>query len=175
MAKTYIDRVAENGQQLPLNRNNAAKAMWEELSMDIGSQADFINDAELDKSSVVKGINGSPIYSGNNIFGMMTQEQYVNAKMGVPVNSANWSPARARFEQDLINNNIPNMGINPTSRVLLENGLPGNESYTQEYKAYIPVDYFLNNKDIYKDYFDTGFFGDDTSKEIIKMKTSKSL
>lgn len=54
MAKTYIDRVAENGQQLPLNRNNAAKAMWEELSMDIGSQADFINDAELDKSSVVK-------------------------------------------------------------------------------------------------------------------------
>ena len=166
--KTYIDRVAENGQQLPLNRNNAAKAMWEELSMDIGSQADFINDAELDKSSVVKGINGSPIYSGNNIFGMMTQEQYVNAKMGVPVNSANWSPARARFEQDLINNNIPNMGINPTSRVLLENGLPGNESYTQEYKAYIPVDYFLNNKDIYKDYFDTGFFGDDTSEEIIK-------
>lgn len=166
--KTYIDRVAENGQQLPLNRNNAAKAMLEELSMDIGSQADFINDAELDKSSVVKGINGSPIYSGNNIFGMMTQEQYVNAKMGVPVNSANWSPARARFEQDLINNNIPNIGINPTSRVLLENGLPGNESYTQEYKAYIPVDYFLNNKDIYKDYFDTGFFGDDTSEEIIK-------
>lgn len=166
--KSYVDRVTESGKQLPLNRNKTAKTVWEELSTDIGSQVNFINDAELDKNSVVKGINGSPIYSGNNIFGMMTQEQYVNAKMGVPVNNANWSSARIKFEQDLINNNIPNMGITPTSKVLLENGLPGNESYTQEYKAYIPVDYFLNNKDIYKDYFDTGFFGDDTSEDIIK-------
>lgn len=166
--KSYVDRVTESGKQLPLNRNKTAKTIWEELSTDIGSQVNFINDAELDKNSIVKGINGSPIYSGNNIFGMMTQEQYVNAKMGVPVNNANWSSARTKFEQDLINNNIPNMGITPTSKVLLENGLPGNESYTQEYKAYIPVDYFLNNKDIYKDYFDTGFFGDDTSEEIIK-------
>ncbi len=144
--KTYVDRVTESGKQLPLNRNKTAKTVWEELSVDIGSQANFINDAELDKNSVVKGINGSLIYSGNNIFGMMTQEQYVNAKMGVPVNNANWSSARTKFEQDLINNNIPNMGVTPTSKVLLENGLPGNESYTQEYKAYIPVDYFLNNK-----------------------------
>lgn len=166
--KSYVDRVTESGKQLPLNRNKTAKTVWEELSTDIGSQVNFINDAELDKNSVVKGINGSPIYSGNNIFGMMTQEQYVNAKMGVPVNNANWSSARTKFEQDLINNNIPNIGITPTSKVLLENGLPGNESFTQEYKAYIPVDYFLNNKDIYKDYFDTGFFGDDTSEKIIK-------
>jgi hypothetical protein len=163
-----VKRVTESGKQLPLNRNKTAKTVWEELSTDIGSQVNFINDAELDKNSIVKGINGSPIYSGNNIFGMMTQEQYINAKMGVPVNNANWSSARTKFEQDLINNNIPNIGITPTSKVLLENGLPGKESYTQEYKAYIPVDYFLNNKDIYKDYFDTGFFGDDTSEDIIK-------
>lgn len=148
-AETYINRQDPNGTQLPMNRNKSASNIISQLAVDIGSQAQFINDAELDKSTVIKGITGAPIYSGTNLNGLMTQEQYVNSKMGLSVNEANWNPARVAFEQDLISGAIPNTGITPTSKVLLENGLPGDEVYTQEYKAYIPVQYFIDNAEKY--------------------------
>ena len=33
----------------------------------------------------------------------------------------------------------------PTNKVLIENGIPGDEQFTQEYKAYVPVQYFIDN------------------------------
>lgn len=156
--ETYINRQDPNGTQLPLNRNKSASNIISQLSTDIGSNAQFINDAELDKSTIIKGITGAPIYSGTNLTGMMTQEQYVNSKMGITVNDANWNPARVAFEQDLISGAIPNTGVTPTSKVLIENGLPGDESYTQEYKAYVPVQYFIDNADRYG-FTKTGTFG----------------
>lgn len=141
----YINRVDENGTQLPLNRNKSAYGIVSRLSTDIGSQANFINDAMLDKSSMVRGLAGAPIYSGNSVYGMMTPEQYINSKFGLSVNEANWNPNRVKFERDLIAGNIPNVGITPTNKVLIENGIPGDEQFTQEYKAYVPVQYFIDN------------------------------
>lgn len=141
----YINRVDENGTQLPLNRNKSAYGIVSRLSTDIGSQANFINDAMLDKSSMVRGLAGAPIYSGNSVYGMMTPEQYINSKFGLSVNEANWNPNRVKFERDLIAGNIPNVGVTPTNKVLIENGIPGDEQFTQEYKAYIPVQYFIDN------------------------------
>lgn len=142
---TYVNRVDEDGKKLPLNRNTSAANIISELSVDIGSQAKFINDAELDKSTVVKGVTGAPIYSGTNVLDLMTQEFYVNQKMELDSNSVNWSPARKSFEEDLVNGNIPNLGLTPTNRVLLENAIPGDEAFTQEYKAYVPMQYFIDN------------------------------
>lgn len=141
----YINRVDENGTQLPLNRNKSAYGIVSRLSTDIGSQANFINDAMLDKSSMVRGLAGTPIYSGNSVYGMMTPEQYINSKFGLSVNEANWNPNRVKFERDLIAGNIPNVGVTPTNKVLIENGIPGDEQFTQEYKAYVPVQYFIDN------------------------------
>ena len=141
----YINRVDENGTQLPLNRNKSAYGIVSRLSTDIGSQANFINDAMLDKSSMVRGLAGTPIYSGNSIYGMMTPEQYINSKFGLSVNEANWNSNRVKFERDLIAGNIPNVGVTPTNKVLIENGIPGDEQFTQEYKAYVPVQYFIDN------------------------------
>lgn len=141
----YINRVDENGTQLPLNRNKSAYGIVSRLSTDIGSQANFINDAMLDKSSMVRGLAGTPIYSGNSVYGMMTPEQYINSKFGLSVNEANWNPNRVKFEKDLIAGNIPNVGVTPTNKVLIENGIPGDEQFTQEYKAYVPVQYFIDN------------------------------
>lgn len=166
-SETYINRQDPNGTQLPLNRNKSAANIISQLATDIGTQAQFINDAELDKSSIIKGITGAPIYSGTNLNGMMTQEQYVNSKMGIGVNDANWNPVRVAFEQDLISNAIPNVGVTPTSKVLIENGLPGDESYTQEYKAYIPVQYFVDNADRYG--FAKGkFWGTKDSSDLLE-------
>lgn len=141
----YINRVDENGTRLPLNRNKSAYGIVSRLSTDIGSQANFINDAMLDKSSMVRGLAGTPIYSGNSVYGMMTPEQYINSKFGLSVNEANWNSNRVKFERDLIAGNIPNVGVTPTNKVLIENGIPGDEQFTQEYKAYVPVQYFIDN------------------------------
>lgn len=99
----------------------------------------------LDKSSMVRGLAGTPIYSGNSVYGMMTPEQYINSKFGLSVNEANWNSNRVKFERDLIAGNIPNVGVTPTNKVLIENGIPGDEQFTQEYKAYVPVQYFIDN------------------------------
>ena len=169
--QTYVNRQDESGKQLPINRNKSASNIVSQLAVDIGSQADFINNAELDKTSAIKGITGAPIYSGNNLYGLMTQEQFVNSKMGVDVNSANWNPVRVKFEQDLISGNIPNVGVTPTSKVLIENGLPGEESFTQEYKMYVPLDYFLNNEEFK---FSNRFFGNaDDAQELLKSDAFK--
>lgn len=173
--QTYVNRQDPNGTQLPINRNKSASNIISQLAIDIGSNAEFINNAELDKSTAIKGITGTPIYSGTNIIGMMTQEQYVNSKMGLSVNEANWNPARAAFEQDLISGAIPNMGITPTSRVLLENGIPGNEVYTQEYKAYVPVQHFIDNADKYG-FAKTGIFGGvGDQKDVFKSDGFKNF
>lgn len=120
----YINRVDENGTQLPLNRNKSAYGIVSRLSTDIGSQANFINDAMLDKSSMVRGLAGTPIYSGNSVYGMMTPEQYINSKFGLSVNEANWNSNRVKFERDLIAGNIPNVGVTPTNKVLIEMVFP---------------------------------------------------
>lgn len=114
----------ENGTQLPLNRNKSAYGIVSRLSTDIGSQANFINDAMLDKSSMVRGLAGTPIYSGNSVYGMMTPEQYINSKFGLSVNEANWNSNRVKFERDLIAGNIPNVGVTPTNKVLIEMVFP---------------------------------------------------
>lgn len=78
----------------------------------------------LDKSSMVRGLAGTPIYSGNSVYGMMTPEQYINSKFGLSVNEANWNSNRVKFERDLIAGNIPNVGVTPTNKVLIEMVFP---------------------------------------------------
>ena len=71
--------------------------------------------------------------------------EYINSKFGLSVNEANWNSNRVKFERDLIAGNIPNVGVTPTNKVLIENGIPGDEQFTQEYKSYVPVQYFIDN------------------------------
>lgn len=123
-------------------RSKAAKDIVNELFVPIGTNIKFINDAELNPDTKLTGIDGQPLYPGTGIPGVMTQEQYVNAKFGVNKAGSGWNDDRIKFETDLISGNIPYMAHTPKDKVLVENDLAGTESFSQEYVTYVPVSYF---------------------------------
>ena len=177
----YVNRVDENGAKLPTSRTESAQKIWNDLSENIGSVAAVINNAELNKDTAIKGFGGNMIYSADNLPGFMTTEQFVNAKMGVGVNDSNWNDFRVKLEKDIISGNISGVGISPTTKVILENGIPGNESFVQEYKMYIPVSYLVeNNPDTfeYRTWYTVGFKTADydaDDEDILKDDNFKKL
>lgn len=175
----YVNRVDENGAKLPTNRAESALNIWNELSEDVGSNAQFINNATLNPETMVKGFAGNNIYSADNLPGFMTTEQFVNAKMGVGVNNTDWNDFRVKLEKDIISGNISGVGITPTNKVVIENGIPGNESFIQEYKMYIPVSYIVeNNPDTFEAGWTTPKYWpneDLTDEEIFKNDKFKAF
>lgn len=170
----YVNRIDENGAQLPKNRAESAMNIWNELSEDIGSNSQFINNASLNSSTAIKGFAGNSIYSGDNMPGFMTTEQFVNAKMGVSVNDSDWNDFRVQLEKDIVSGNISGVGVTPTNKVLLENGIPGNESFVQEYKMYVPVSYIVeNNPDTFEGIFGGDYDADDP--EIFENEAFKKF
>lgn len=131
-------------------RNEAARDIVNTLFTDIGSQAQFINAAELNTGDAVTGINGQPIYSGDNVPNVLTQEQWVNAKFGFGKEVAGWNDNRVQFERELVSGNIPGIAFTPTNKILVENDQAGRESFVQEYIAYVPVSYFRQNYEQFK-------------------------
>lgn len=177
----YVNRVDENGAKLPTSRTESAMNIWNELSEDIGSNAQFINNASLDPNTMIKGFAGNNIYSADNMPGFMTTEQFINAKMGVGVNDTDWNDFRVKLEKDIISGNISGVGITPTNKVVIENGIPGNESFVQEYKMYVPVSYIVeNNPDTfeYRSWYTLGFKAADydaDDEDILKDDNFKAL
>lgn len=124
------------------SRSQNAKSIINGLFQSVGSQIDFVNEAELPSKEYVKSLDGRRIYSGAGKVGMMTQEAYVNAKMGIPAQESGWDATRIALEEDIMTGNIPGVGIIPTDKLFTEQTYPGQESFTQEYRLLIPLSYF---------------------------------
>lgn len=143
-------------------RSQNAKSIINGLFQSVGSQIDFVNNAELPSNEYVKSLDGRRIYSGTGKVGMMTQEAYVNAKMGIPAQESGWDAARLALEEDIMTGNIPGVGIIPTDKLFTEQTYPGQESFTQEYRLLIPLSYFEKTM---PDTFEWGLFRQDETGE----------
>ena len=154
------------------SRSQNAKSIINGLFQSVGSQIDFVNEAELPSKEYVKSLDGRRIYSGAGKVGMMTQEAYVNAKMGIPAQESGWDAARLALEEDIMTGNIPGVGIIPTDKLFTEQTYPGQESFTQEYRLLIPVSYFEKTMpDTYE-----GWFGSDlTGEKLLKDDDFKAF
>lgn len=155
----YVNNKDINGKETTRAVN--AREYVTNLFEPIGGDSQFINAAELDASSSIKGVDGKHIYSADGVIGMMTLEQFMNAKMGITAENSNWDETRIKIEEDLISGNIPGVAIIPTDKVLIENSFPGQESFTQEYRLMIPTEYF---EELMPDTFE-GFWGGDYKGE----------
>lgn len=154
------------------SRSQNAKSIINGLFQSVGSQIDFVNEAELPSKEYVKSLDGRRIYSGAGKVGMMTQEAYVNAKMGIPAQESGWDAARLALEEDIMTGNIPGVGIIPTDKLFTEQTYPGQESFTQEYRLLIPISYFEKTMpDTYE-----GWFGSDlTGEKLLKDDDFKAF
>lgn len=166
----YVENLDNSGKITTRSQN--AKGVINGLFQSIGSQIDFINEAELPNNEYVKSMDGRRIYSGTGKIGMMTQEAYVNAKMGIPAQESGWDAARLKLEEDLLSGNIPGVGIIPTDKLFVEQTFPGQESFTQEYRLMIPVSYF---EKAMPNTFKSWRYGSDlTGKDLIKSDDFKA-
>lgn len=146
------------------SRSQNAKSIINGLFQSVGSQIDFVNEAELPSKEYVKSLDGRRIYSGAGKVGMMTQEAYVNAKMGIPAQESGWDATRLALEEDIMTGNIPGVGIIPTDKLFTEQTYPGQESFTQEYRLLIPLSYFEKTM---PDTFEWGWFRQDETGEAL--------
>lgn len=166
----YLNNKDINGKETTRTAN--AKNYVTDLFESIGENSQFINAAELDINSSVKGVNGKHIYSADGMTGMMTLEQFMNAKMGINTEASDWNETRRKIEEDLISGNIPGAAIIPTDKVFLENPFPGQESFTQEYRLMIPTEYF---EKLMPDTFEGFWGGDYKGEDLLKDEKFKAF
>lgn len=166
----YIENLDNSGKITTRSQN--ARDVINGLFQSIGSQIDFINEAELPSNEYVKSLDGRRIYSGVGKVGMMTQEAYVNAKMGIPAQESGWNAARLALEEDILTGNIPGVGIIPTDKLFTEQTYPGQESFTQEYRLLIPVSYFEKTM---PNTYEGWFGGDLTGKKLLNDDDFKAF
>lgn len=160
--KQYLNNSDSSGKITSRSQN--AKSIINGLFQSVGSQIDFVNEAELPSKEYVKSLDGRRIYSGAGKVGMMTQEAYVNAKMGIPAQESGWDATRLALEEDIMTGNIPGVGIIPTDKLFTEQTYPGQESFTQEYRLLIPLSYFEKTM---PDTFEWGWFRQDETGEAL--------
>ena len=138
--KNYVEKIPTNGQTVNELRLKSAKNIISSLSTPFGQATQYINEAELGAPKAFNA-NNRPIYDATNITGIMTEDFFVNNKMGIPRENYQWSAEKDKFAQDLLNGVIPNTVISPSDAFMPLDVEPGRESFAQRGEAYIPVSY----------------------------------